>query len=66
MSLFDDWGPQDSFPLRVKQLPTAELSKLSFLFGGVGDGTISRLMLIGLLMAFYLSSTRLRDHYWSP
>jgi hypothetical protein len=39
MSLIDDWGPEDEFPLQLKELSAEELRDLSFLFGGVGDGT---------------------------
>lgn len=40
MSLFDDWGPKDDspFPLNVKALSKTQLSQVTFLFGGVGDG----------------------------
>jgi len=38
MSLIDDWGPKDEFPLQLKKLSAKELRDLSFLFGGVGDG----------------------------
>lgn len=40
MSLFDDWGPEDddTFPLNLKNLSGPQLSRVSFLFGGVGDG----------------------------
>ena len=43
ISLFDNWGPlifpSEQSPLKLNQLPTSQLSNLSFLLGGVGDGT---------------------------
>jgi hypothetical protein len=41
MSLTDDWGPevQHGFPLKVNELSASELGDISFLFGGVGDGS---------------------------
>jgi hypothetical protein len=38
LSLFDDWGPRDPYPLKMDTLSKSRLSELSFLFGGVGDG----------------------------
>ncbi|KAK7031941.1 hypothetical protein R3P38DRAFT_3265860 [Favolaschia claudopus] len=37
LSLFDDWGPRDPYPLRAETFTKKRLSELSFLFGGVGD-----------------------------
>jgi hypothetical protein len=39
MSLFSDWGPEAKYPLKIEQLSTAQLSNISFLFGGIGDGS---------------------------
>ncbi|KAJ7500536.1 hypothetical protein B0H11DRAFT_1995698 [Mycena galericulata] len=47
LSLFDDWGPRDPFPLRVNTLSKARLSELSFLFGGIGDARNAYATLIG-------------------
>lgn len=38
MSLIHGWGPNDSYPMNIEKLPLERLSRLSFLFGGVGDG----------------------------
>jgi len=40
ISLVDDWGPGDPFPLGINGLPADKLSGIAFLFGGVGDGMI--------------------------
>ncbi|KAF7985824.1 hypothetical protein HWV62_490 [Athelia sp. TMB] len=37
ISLFDGWGPDANFPLEMKDFSSDELSRVSFLFGGVGD-----------------------------
>ncbi|KII91875.1 hypothetical protein PLICRDRAFT_157310 [Plicaturopsis crispa FD-325 SS-3] len=37
MSLMDDWGPEDPYPLPLNALPVERLSEISFLFGGIGD-----------------------------
>ncbi|TCD64568.1 hypothetical protein EIP91_003895 [Steccherinum ochraceum] len=39
MSIIDDWGPGDENkdPLDLDQLPSSDLSRLAFFFGGVGD-----------------------------
>ncbi|KAJ7041619.1 hypothetical protein C8F04DRAFT_994717 [Mycena alexandri] len=37
LSLFDDWGPRDPYPLKINTLSKTRLSELSFLFGGIGD-----------------------------
>jgi len=40
ISLVDDWGPGDTFPLDINDLQADKLSRISFLLGGVGDGKI--------------------------
>ncbi|KAJ7750682.1 hypothetical protein DFH07DRAFT_922529 [Mycena maculata] len=47
LSLFDDWGPRDPYPLRISTLSKARLSELSFLFGGVGDARNVYATLVG-------------------
>jgi hypothetical protein len=54
MSLFEDWGPEDPYPLRIELLSAAQLSKISFLFGGIGDGKSSSILLSGSLTPFLL------------
>jgi hypothetical protein len=38
MSLIDDWGENDPFPLDLGSITSEQLSSIAFLFGGVGDG----------------------------
>ncbi|KZP20325.1 hypothetical protein FIBSPDRAFT_789699 [Athelia psychrophila] len=52
ISLFDGWGPNYDFPLEVKDLSEEELSKISFLFGGVGDARHAFGTIIGAHRAF--------------
>ncbi len=38
IDLTEGWSPRDPYPLRLDKLSLESLSKVSFLFGGVGDG----------------------------
>lgn len=39
ISITDNWGPEDPAPLNLEKLPMERLPRVSFLFGGIGDGT---------------------------
>jgi hypothetical protein len=43
LSLIHNWGPQgytsEHCPLNLNEIPEGQLSRVSFLLGGVGDGT---------------------------
>ncbi|KAJ7483585.1 hypothetical protein FB451DRAFT_1028935 [Mycena latifolia] len=47
LSLFDDWGPRDPYPLNIHSFSKKRLSELSFLFGGVGDARNVYATLVG-------------------
>ncbi|KAJ6520693.1 hypothetical protein DFH09DRAFT_1426866 [Mycena vulgaris] len=47
LSLFDDWGPRDPYPLKTNTFSKQRLSELSFLFGGVGDARNVYATLVG-------------------
>lgn len=38
MSLVDDWGPDHELPVDMENMTDEDISRLSFLLGGVGDG----------------------------
>ena len=38
IDLIRGWGPRNEYPLNLDKLPEDQLSKVAFLFGGVGDG----------------------------
>ena len=43
MSIIQDWGPEegvDTNPLDLRKMTALRLSRLAFLFGGVGDGKV--------------------------
>jgi hypothetical protein len=46
LSLFDDWGPRDPYPLKISAFTKTQLGDLSFLFGGVGDGWFCKITLL--------------------
>ncbi|KAJ7663880.1 hypothetical protein DFH06DRAFT_1393704, partial [Mycena polygramma] len=48
MSLSDDWGPACETPLKIQTMPDEDLSRLSFIFGGVGDARNVYSTLVGL------------------
>jgi len=48
LSVVDDWGPEDSDPLSLSTMPLSRLSRLGFLFGGVGDARHIYGSIIGL------------------
>ncbi|KAJ7780170.1 hypothetical protein DFH07DRAFT_465077 [Mycena maculata] len=48
MSLVDDWGPEHETPLKVESMSAEEISKLSFLLGGVGDARHVYSTLVGV------------------
>ncbi|KAJ6457420.1 hypothetical protein C8R47DRAFT_1203442 [Mycena vitilis] len=48
MSLCDDWGPACETPLKIQSMPDEDLSRLSFIFGGVGDARNVYSTLVGL------------------
>ncbi|KAJ6580630.1 hypothetical protein B0H19DRAFT_1369180 [Mycena capillaripes] len=52
LSLFDDWGPRDPYPLKINTFSKARLSELSFLFGGVGDARNVYATLVGAHRAY--------------
>ncbi|KAJ6461174.1 hypothetical protein C8R47DRAFT_116012 [Mycena vitilis] len=52
LSLFDDWGPRDPYPLKISTFSKTSLSELSFLFGGVGDARNVFATLIGAHRAY--------------
>lgn len=62
MSLFSDWGPESKYPLKIEQLSTDQLSNISFLFGGIGDGSLlSRTMLSSSLTTFFFQLVTLTE-----
>ncbi|KAJ7068905.1 hypothetical protein B0H15DRAFT_139954 [Mycena belliarum] len=48
MSLVDDWGPDHETPLKLDSMSTKDISKISFLLGGVGDARHVYSTLVGL------------------
>ncbi|KAJ7327536.1 hypothetical protein DFH08DRAFT_940827 [Mycena albidolilacea] len=52
LSLFDDWGPRDPYSLKINTFSKAKLSKVSFLFGGVGDARNVFATLVGAHRAY--------------
>lgn len=64
MSLFDGWGPddQDQLPLDMKSLSQDELSEVSFLFGGVGDGSCSFSIYISIATTLIMIVSTLARH----
>ncbi|KAH8101271.1 hypothetical protein BXZ70DRAFT_1007652 [Cristinia sonorae] len=54
MSIVDDWGPDkdDADPIHLKSMSNEELSRLSFLFGGIGDARHAYGSIIGLGKAY--------------
>jgi len=62
MSLFSDWGPEAKYPLKIEQLSMAQLSNISFLFGGIGDGSLlSRPMLSSSFTTFFFQPVTLTE-----
>ncbi|KAJ7662858.1 hypothetical protein B0H17DRAFT_1257681 [Mycena rosella] len=53
LSLFDDWGPRDRYPLKINTFSKTRLSELSFLFGGIGDARNLYATLIGAHRAYH-------------
>lgn len=64
MSLFDGWGPddQDQLPFDMKSLSKDELSEVSFLFGGVGDGSWSLPISISIATKLIIAVLSLARH----
>ncbi|KAJ7483291.1 hypothetical protein FB451DRAFT_1234002 [Mycena latifolia] len=48
MSLIDDWGPDHESPVQLESMPDQEISRISFLLGGVGDARHVFSTLVGL------------------
>ncbi|KAJ7498066.1 hypothetical protein B0H11DRAFT_1998531 [Mycena galericulata] len=63
MSLVDDWGPQHDAPLKLQSMSGTELSRLNFLFGGVGDARHVYSTLVGLHRAHKKLDKKRRDTF---
>ena len=46
IDLTEGWSPRDRFPLDFDKLSPNTLSRVSFLFGGVGDGQYRALYIL--------------------
>ncbi|KIM72449.1 hypothetical protein PILCRDRAFT_16127, partial [Piloderma croceum F 1598] len=64
MSLFSDWGPEAKYPLKIEQLSTAQLSNISFLFGGIDDARHAYGTLIGAHQAFLSLNKRKQSQFY--